>query len=62
MVHNLLKHIGGIQHYGIISLCLFCAIFLGILVWAFIQKQSHLDYMSQVALDPEDDNEDKSHE
>jgi hypothetical protein len=45
----------GIQHYGIISMSLFVAVFAGVLVWAFAQKQSHLDYMSQVALDKESD-------
>jgi len=51
MIHSLLKHLGGIQQYGIFSLCLFCAIFLGVLVWAFAQKKSHLEYMSRAALD-----------
>ena len=53
MVHTILKHIGGIEQYGIFSLCLFCAIFLAVLLWAFAQKKSHLEYMSRVALDPE---------
>jgi hypothetical protein len=51
MVHSILKHLGGIQQYGIFSLCLFCAIFIGVLVWAFAQKKTHLEYMSRVALD-----------
>jgi len=51
MIHSLLKHLGGIQQYGIFSLCLFCTIFLGVLVWAFAQKKSHLEYMSRAALD-----------
>ena len=51
MIQNILKHLGGIQNYGIISLCLFCTIFLGVLLWAFLQKKSHLDYMARVALD-----------
>ena len=65
MIHSLLKHLGGVQQYGIFSLCLFCAIFLGVLVWAFAQKKSHLEYMSRVALDrnqePSDNRKD-SHE
>lgn len=51
MIHSILKHLGGIQLYGVVSLCLFGAVFLGVLVWAFLQKKSHLDYMSRVALD-----------
>jgi len=65
MIHSLLKHLGGIQQYGIFSLCLFCAIFLGVLIWAFAQKKSHLVYMSRVALDGDlehSENEKDSHE
>jgi cbb3-type cytochrome oxidase subunit 3 len=56
MIQNILRHLGGIEHYGVLSLCLFSVIFVGVLVWAFLQKKSHLDYMSRVALDtdPED--------
>jgi hypothetical protein len=53
MIHSILKHLGGIEHFGIVSLCLFCTIFIGVLIWAFLQKKSHLDYMARVALDPE---------
>ena len=55
MIHTILKHLGGIQQYGVVSLCLFCTVFLGVLVWAFAQKKSHLDYMSRVALDRDQD-------
>ena len=55
MVHSILKHIGGIQQYGVFSLCLFCAIFLGVLVWAFAQKKTYLEYMARVALEPDQD-------
>jgi hypothetical protein len=51
MFHALLKQLAGIEQYGIFSLCLFCSIFTGVLIWAFAQKKSHLDYMAQVALD-----------
>jgi cbb3-type cytochrome oxidase subunit 3 len=51
MIQNILRHLGGIQHFGIISMCLFCAVFVGVLFWAFLQKKNHLDYMSRVALD-----------
>jgi len=53
MIQNLLKHLGGIEHFGIVSLCLFCTVFVGVLFWAFVQKKNHLDYMARVALDPE---------
>jgi len=53
MIQNILKHLGGIEHFGIVSLCLFCIVFIGVLVWAFVQKKTHLDYMARVALDAE---------
>jgi hypothetical protein len=56
MIQNILRHLGGIEHYGIISLCLFCAVFIGVLIWAFAQKKTHLEYMASVALDPEVEN------
>jgi hypothetical protein len=51
MIQNILRHLGGIEQFGIVSLCLFCAVFLGVLLWAFLQSKNHLDYMSRVALD-----------
>ncbi len=51
MAHSILNHLGGVQNFGIVSLCLFCLVFLGVLFWAFLQKKSHLDYMARVALD-----------
>jgi hypothetical protein len=53
MFKFILQHLGGVERYGVTSLCLFCAIFTGVLIWAFLQKKSHLDYMSRVVLDPE---------
>lgn len=55
MFQSILRHLGGVQQFGIISLCLFCAVFVGVLFWAFLQKKNHLDYMARVALDPEPD-------
>lgn len=56
MIQNILRHLGGIEHYGIISLCLFGTVFIGVLIWAFIQKKTHLEYMARIALDPEVEN------
>jgi hypothetical protein len=55
MIQNLLRHLGGIERYGIVSLCLFGTIFLVVLLWTVFQKKSHLEYMSRVALDPDSD-------
>jgi cbb3-type cytochrome oxidase subunit 3 len=51
MFQHILKLVDNIAHYGVVSLCLFCLVFTGVLIWAFLQKRSHLDYMSRVALD-----------
>lgn len=44
-----------IAQYGVFSLCLFCLVFTGVLIWAFVQKKSHLDYMARAALDSDAD-------
>ncbi len=51
MIHNVLRALGGIDRYGVFSLCLFGTIFLCVLVWSFVQKRSHLERMSQLPLD-----------
>jgi len=65
MIQNVLRHLGGIENYGILSLCLFCTVFAGVVLWTFLQKKSYLDYMSRAALDSdleEVPNKRKSHE
>ena len=39
--------------YGIISICLFFAVFAGLLVWAFCLKKPYLKSMSELPLDDE---------
>jgi cytochrome c oxidase cbb3-type subunit 4 len=53
MIKNVLTHIGGIEAYGIFSICLFFLFFLGMLVWAFRLSRQHLDRMSGLPLDDE---------
>ena len=55
MAHSILKFLGGIQQYGICSLCLFVAVFAGVFISVLFQKKSHLDYMARVALDNENE-------
>jgi hypothetical protein len=57
IVHTILKHIGGVEQYGVFSLCLFSSIFAGVLIYTFFQKKQHLDYMSRVALETADGEE-----
>lgn len=56
MIQDVLRNLGGIGAYGVISLCLFFLVFAGILVWAAMQKRAHLDHMAQLPLesDPQD--------
>lgn len=53
MIKNVLEHIGGVANYGVISLCLFFAVFSGVLIWAFRLKKADLD--AAAALPLEDD-------
>lgn len=57
MIQNVLRHMGGIEGYGILSLMLFFACFLGMFVWALLLKKPFLQEMSRKPLevDPADD-------
>ena len=56
MIKSILTHIGGIEHYGIISMCLFVFVFIGMLIWVFTMKKSHLNKMAAAPLEPESEN------
>ena len=55
MIQNVLRHLGGIENYGIVSICLFFACFLGVLVWAFRLKKPFLNAMAAKPLEPDPD-------
>lgn len=46
MIKNVLTDIGGIGIYGVISICLFFAVFTGMVIWAFSMKKSFAQKMS----------------
>ena len=50
MIKSILTHIGGIEHYGIISMCLFVFVFVGMLIWVFTMKKSHVNDMAAAPL------------
>ncbi len=50
-IYNALRHLVGIEHYGILSICLFFACFLGMLVWVARLKRPFLDAMAARPLD-----------
>ena len=64
MIKSILTLIGGIENYGIISMCLFMFVFAGMLIWTLTLKSSHLKKMAAAACEPEseDSNSPKSHE
>lgn len=54
MIQNVLTHLGGIGLYGVLSLCLFCTVFAGVLAWTFVLRPSHLDRMARIPLENDD--------
>ena len=62
MIKNVLSSIGGVEHFGIISICLFFAVFSLSMFWAFLQKKSLLNSMSVLPLEDEKKKGDISHE
>lgn len=50
MVQNVLRALGGIEVYGILSVCLFFVTFLGALVFAVTRKKTFCQNMSALPL------------
>jgi hypothetical protein len=51
MIKNVLSDIGGIGIYGVISICLFVAVFIGAFIWSMLLKKSELDSRSMLPLE-----------
>jgi len=51
MIKNVLTHIGGIGLYGVVSICLFFAVFTGSILWACRLKKPFLDAAQNLPLD-----------
>jgi hypothetical protein len=63
MIKNVLSNIGGVGLYGVISICLFFALFAGMVVWATRLKKPFLKSMSGLPLnDGETKTKETSHE
>ena len=56
MIQNVLRHMGGIENYGLISLLLFFNCFFGMTIWVLLLKKPFLKEMSRKPL--EGDSED----
>ena len=50
MIKNVLSDIGGIGLYGVISICLFFAVFTGMLIWSIRMKKAVAQKMSACPL------------
>lgn len=53
MIQNVLRHLGGIENYGILSLCLFFLVFSGMVCWALLLRRNHLVRMAELPLENE---------
>ncbi len=51
MIKNVLSDIGGVGIYGVISICLFVAVFSGAFIWSMLLKKSELDSRSMLPLE-----------
>lgn len=50
MIKNVLSDIGGVGVYGVVSICLFFAVFIGMLIWVWRMKKSFTSTMSALPL------------
>lgn len=50
MIKNILTHTGGIELYGIISVCLFFAVFTTAVLWTLAQRAGHVRRMGELPL------------
>jgi cytochrome c oxidase cbb3-type subunit IV len=50
MIQNVLQNSRGIEMVGILSILLFFACFVGVVIWTFRLKKSYLDSVSQLPL------------
>ena len=51
MLENVLGKMGGVGMYGVISILLFLAVFIGVLVWMIGLKKSYLEQMRELPLE-----------
>ncbi|MFO1487678.1 MAG: CcoQ/FixQ family Cbb3-type cytochrome c oxidase assembly chaperone [Verrucomicrobiota bacterium] len=51
MIKNVLTSIGGVENYGIISILIFFAFFVGVILWAFSRRKDYLQSMSTLPLE-----------
>jgi hypothetical protein len=59
MIQNVLRNLGGIENFGMLSLILFFTCFTGMLIWALLLKKPFLQEMSRLPLELETEDSDK---
>lgn len=64
MIKDVIEHVGGLGLYGLVSLLLFFAVFVGVLVWAFRLDRARLDTAARLPLetDPHQSGKEEPHE
>jgi hypothetical protein len=69
MIENVVRSIGGVGSFGVISICIFFLFFIGMHLWTFRLKKPYLNSMSGLPLEgesaletPAETNREKSHE
>jgi hypothetical protein len=51
MIENVVRSVGGIAMFGIFSICLFFAFFIGMTLWASRLKKNYLNSMEGLPLE-----------
>jgi hypothetical protein len=62
MIQNVVERIGGIGGYGVISICLFFAVFTGALLIALCHRKSFYNAVSRLPLEDGEKKGTTSHE
>lgn len=51
MIQNVIRSMGGIANYGVISICLFFVVFAVALIWTLAQRKAHCEKMRALPLE-----------
>ncbi len=51
MIKNVLSTLGGVENFGIVSICLFFTVFITAVLWALFQRKSLVQQMAMLPLD-----------
>jgi hypothetical protein len=57
MIENVVRSIGGVGSFGVISICIFFLFFIGMHFWTFRLKKTYVNSMSGLPLEGESTHE-----